>query len=138
MKRLIVFATLVILVGCSQRESDPVNRSESQSYSEKKTVLLFVKIPDPVMPIERGEKYEDPLNEFLVAKSLGEVTGGGSQLSQPNDAGQRSIKWVGVDVEVYDPEHALPFVVEKLKELGVPEGTEIEQYKPVMRIIKVK
>lgn len=90
------------------------------------------------MPIDRSKKYEDPLNDFLVARSLGEVTGGGSQLSQPNASGQRFIEWVGVDVEVYDPEKALPLVIEKLRELGVPEGTEIEQYEPVKRTISVK
>ena len=102
------------------------------------TVLLLVKIPDPVMPVERGEKYEDPLNDFLVAQGLGEVTGGGTQFSETNAAGQRSIEWVGVDVDVYDPEKALTLVIERLRELGVPEGTEFEQYEPVERTIKVK
>ncbi len=88
--------------------------------------------------MERGKKYEDPLDAFLKAKGLGEVSGGGSQLSQPNAAGQRSIEWVGIDVDVYDSDKALPFVIKKLKELGVPVGTVIEQSEPVNRIIEVR
>ena len=41
--------------------------------------FIFVKIPESIGPIDRGEKYEDPLIEFLKERErLGEVTGGGS------------------------------------------------------------
>ena len=44
---------------------------------------------------------------------------------------------MGVDVDVYDPETAIPAIVAKLKELGVPRGTIIEQYEPVEREIDI-
>ena len=99
---------------------------------------MFIKIPDSIMPLERGEKYEDPLDAFLKEKGLGEVTGGGTQLLKANAAGERAIEWVGVDVDVYNPDNAIPLLIEKLKELGVPDGTVIEQYEPVERTIDVK
>ena len=136
MRQIILLLFVFLLVCC--RDEGSQTQSESNEVGERKTVLLFVRIPDPVMPLERVEKYEEPLNEFLVAKSLGEVTGGGSMLSELNTAGQRSIMWVGIDVDVYDPDKAIPFLIEKLKELGVPEGTIIEQSEPVERTIAVK
>ena len=35
-----------------------------------------------MQPIDRGDYYEDPLTDTLQAKGLGEVTGGGTQLSE--------------------------------------------------------
>lgn len=138
MKQLLLVLLCTVALGCNRGGTQPKPQVEATPQAERKTFLLFVKIPDPVMPIERGTKYEDPLDAFLKAKGLGEVSGGGSQLSQTNAAGQRSIEWVGVDVDVFDPDTALPIVVAKLKEMGVPEGTEIEQYKPAKRTIKVR
>ncbi len=138
MRQILVFFILITLAGCGNKESETFTSNKSQKFSEQPTYLLFVKIPESVMPIERGEKYEDPLNNFLVTESLGEVTGGGSSLSHPDSNGKRSIEWVGVDVEVYDPEKALPLVIKKLKEIGVPEGTKIEQYKPIKKTITVR
>jgi hypothetical protein len=96
-------------------------------------VLLFVKIPESITTEERAERYEDPLNEFLTSRKLGAVTGGGSVLNE-----ERGIESIGLDVEVHDPDKAIPNIIRILNELGVPEGTVIEQYEPMERIIKVK
>jgi hypothetical protein len=96
-------------------------------------VLLFVKIPESITPEERTERYEDPLNEFLVSQKLGAVTGGGSQLNE-----EREIESVGLDVEVYEPERVIPVIIRILRELGVPQGTVIEQYEPMERTIRVR
>lgn len=39
--------------------------------------------------MERGELFEDPLQEALDKEHLGEITGGGSQLSDPDESGTR-------------------------------------------------
>jgi hypothetical protein len=83
---------------------------------------LFVKIPDPVNPIERGRKYEDPIDAVMRKAGLGEVSGGGSQLDSDG-----SILWIGVDVDVFDAKVALPVLKAALLDLGVPPGTEIEE-----------
>ena len=83
--------------------------------------FVFVKIQDPVLPVERGSKYEDPLDASLRAARLGEVTGGGSMLNKDN-----SVAWVGIDVDLYDLKRGLPFLIAKLRELRVPPGSTIE------------
>src|SRR5262252_5225346 len=57
--------------------------------------FVFAKILDPIMPIERGEKYEGPLDKMLHEQNIGEVTGGGTM--QRKD---KSIEYVGVDIEL--------------------------------------
>ena len=83
--------------------------------------FVFVKIQDQVQPLERGSKYEDPLNAALRSANLGEVTGGGTMMNK-----DKSIAWVGVDVDLYDLEKGLPFLIAKLRELGAPRGSTIE------------
>ena len=78
------------------------------------------------MPIDRGEKYEDPLDEALQKAGFGEVTGGGSQLGGPNPDGSPHIEWVGIDVDLTDLSKGLPFLKHELKRLGAPQGTTLE------------
>ena len=70
------------------------------------------------MPIDRGARYEDPLHAYLNKKGIGEVTGGGSSLSATG-----SIEWVGIDIELSDPNKNIEKVARKLKELGAPSGS---------------
>ena len=42
--------------------------------------LVIARLNDRAQPIDRGERYEDPLDAFLKANGLGEVSGGGTQL----------------------------------------------------------
>jgi len=94
--------------------------------SGSSTTFVFVKIPESLMPIARGEKYEDPIDVALRAEGMGEVTGGGSQLGEPNPDGAATIEWVGVDVELNDLAIGLPLLKQTLMELGAPNGTMVE------------
>lgn len=89
--------------------------------AQQKSTFVFVKINESIMPIDRGSKYEDPLDSALKKASLGEVTGGGSSLSK-----ERIIEWVGVDVELINVDKGVPFLIKKLIELGTPKGSTIE------------
>jgi len=40
--------------------------------------FVFAKLMDTIGPMERGEKYEQPLDRDLEAQGLGMVTGGGT------------------------------------------------------------
>ena len=57
-------------------------------------------IPEPLGPIERGEKYANPLSDALG--EFGEVTGGGSQLGEDG-----TIAFCGLDVVVNHRENGL-------------------------------
>jgi hypothetical protein len=80
--------------------------------------LVVATITEDIGPIDRGRKYEDPIDAALKAAGLGEVTGGGSQL----DASRR-IAFVDIDVALADTEGALDLVRLTLKQLGAPAGS---------------
>lgn len=91
------------------------------AWAQPASTFVFAKITDNVMPIERGSKYEDPLNAALQKAKLGEVTGGGSSLTN-----ERKIEWVGVDIELTDAAKGIPFVKGTLRQLGAPKGSTLE------------
>lgn len=89
--------------------------------AQPSTTFVFVKVMDRVMPVERGSKYEDPLDKALKQARLGEVTGGGTSLTK-----EKTIDWVGLDVELTDVMRGIPFLKKKLIELGAPRGSILE------------
>jgi hypothetical protein len=89
---------------------------------------VHVRIPEPLLPLERGEKYEDPLAAALAESRLGAVTGGGQQLGDGN-----SIVYCGVDVVLTDRGHGLDLLIDVLRRLGAPRGTVIEEFVPEFR-----
>lgn len=73
-----------------------------------------------LMPIDRGEFYQDPLDEALKAAGVGEVTGGGTMMRSPSTG----IDFI--DLEICLPEvtdEALDRVVAELEKLGVPRSS---------------
>lgn len=87
--------------------------------------FLYVLIPGDIHPFERGDRFEDPLQESLSASGLGEVTGGGSQMGEGN-----TIEFCGIDVVVYNLDRGIQHLKEELSRLGAPFETVIEQYLP--------
>lgn len=90
--------------------------------------FVYVRIPGNIGPHERGERFEDPLSEALQSTSLGRVTGGGSQLGEG-----KSIEFCGLDVVLSKREQGLRMLKERLRLLGAPAGTVIEEYLPMRR-----
>lgn len=72
------------------------------------------------MPIDRGERYEDPLIEVLEDEGLGGACGGGSQMS--DDFG---IEYVDIEVELTDLKQGVPLVVSTLEQRGAPKGSVV-------------
>src|SRR5262249_54027666 len=93
---------------------------------ETTTHLIYIKIPAPIGPAERAERFEDPLEESLQRNGLGEVSGGGSLLSQPDADGKRSIEYCGIDVDVRDLAVGLGFLKAEMRRLQAPAGTSLE------------
>ena len=127
-----VFGFLALTGGCGQKAHQPAGTKETHGGAAK-TYFLYIKIPEQVMPEERAKKYEDPINELLSRQRLGEVSGGGTMLTK-----DKQIEYVGVDVDVTDPQKAIPLLVAKLKEIGAPKGTVIEQNEPEKRTIPIE
>jgi hypothetical protein len=116
MKRWLI--PLLTLLGLG---TTPVKVTPSDSKQ-----FIFVKIPESIMPIDRGTKYEDPLDAALKAQNVGEVSGGGSQLGKADENGKRNIEWVGIDVDLTDFDRGFPILKSQLIRLGVPKGTVLE------------
>ena len=82
---------------------------------------LYIKFPEPLLPEQRHRKYDDQIGSFLAAKNLGYISGGGTSMT----ADKTQITSVGVEVIVYDRETGVDAVVQILRELKAPSGTNI-------------
>jgi hypothetical protein len=87
--------------------------------------FVYLKIPEPLMPLDRGSKYEDPIAAALEARQLGSISGGGAQLGDEQPDGTRPIEICGIDIDVTDLEEARRLLRGILVELGASTGTEI-------------
>ena len=87
--------------------------------------LVYVFLPDPLGPIDRGEKYEDPIIDELERLGLGEVTGGGSSLGDLRPDGTRPIESCGIDVDTSDVDATREMLRALLPSLGCPTGTQL-------------
>ena len=128
----LAFGFLALLCACDQKAQQPLSTKAAQGATAR-TYFLYIRIPEQIMPVERGKKYEDPINELLSQHGLGEVSGGGTMLTK-----DKQIEYVGLDVDVTDPQKAIPLLVAKLKEIGVPKGTVIEQNEPEKKTIPIE
>ncbi len=82
--------------------------------------VVLARVYEHVEPIDRGSRYEDPLQAALEQARLGRVTGGGSQL---NELG--GIDYADVEIELANLDDALLAVVAALEEAGAPQGSEL-------------
>lgn len=111
----------------------PFSKIKSDSDLQKhNTEFLYIKIPENILPLDRYEKYEIPLDDLLRKAKLGEVTGGGTALSSI-----KGIEYIGIDIDVIDSKRAIPLLIKKLRELKAPKGTVIEKYKPKKKVYSI-
>ena len=95
-------------------------------FSKKKPplnkALIIARLNARVQPIDRGEYFEDPLDEALKSSKIGEVTGGGTQLADEPDG----IEFCDVEIMAVDfSDETIAFVVETLEKLGAPKGSRL-------------
>jgi hypothetical protein len=83
--------------------------------------FVLARITEHVEPIERGERYEDPLADFLKEHGLGDVTGGGSQLTKDGE-----IEFADLELELVNLDDAVARVIQQLEAMGAPCGSSIE------------
>jgi len=73
-----------------------------------------------LMPIDRGDRYEDPLNDELTKHGFGETDGGGTMMSKTKE-----IEFIDVEMYLTQPEKSIPFVIERLESYGAPKGSKL-------------
>ena len=82
--------------------------------------VVVARLYEHIEPIDRGDRYEDPLQTVLDETNVGRVTGGGSQL---NELG--GIEYADVEIELANLDDALRIVGEALEKSGAPQGSEL-------------
>ena len=87
--------------------------------------FFYIRIPEPLYPQERGEKYEEPLAESLQEAGLGRITGGGQQLGEG-----KTIAYCGLDIVLSERVRGLELLRRVLHRTGAPPGTVIEEFVP--------
>lgn len=91
---------------------------------------LFSKEKLPVQPLDRGAIFEDPLDQKLKERGLGEVTGGGTLMGQEGE-----IRHCDIEISVGNlSDDALAFIRDCLETLGAPKGSELRVAKDGSKI----
>jgi hypothetical protein len=91
--------------------------------------FLVINIPGCVMPLERGERFEDPLELPFKTERIGAtITGGGSSVADMG--GRKVVTSCDIDLEVDDVSRALPVIRRVLIAQRAPEGTTIRSCEP--------
>jgi hypothetical protein len=93
------------------------------------TISAYAQLNARIMPLGRGERYEDPLGEALERLGLGAVTGGGTMQSKEGE-----IEYCGIDIDLFDVSKAIPFICKFLTKRGDPKGSKLEYERDGKRV----
>jgi hypothetical protein len=97
--------------------------SNNNQEDENQGNFIVATLNDKIMPIYRGEVYEDPLDELIRVKGIGEVTGGGTMQHKTGE-----IDFCDVEIRLgsdYINHDDIKLIINKLEELGAPKGSKL-------------
>jgi len=89
--------------------------------SKPQPVFAYAQINAKIMPMDRGEQFEDPLMEAFEKNGYGAVTGGGTQIT-----GDGEIDYCGIDIDLFDVPKGVSFVCQFLSEHGAPKDSKLD------------
>lgn len=112
---------IAIYIPLEIRRSREIRRRQIERETIPCNFFVTAKLLDPILPMERKRKYEAPLEEALLPRKLGVVTGGGTQMG-PNN----SIAWIDLEIGLANLDEALEIARRKLRESGAPSGSVLE------------
>ncbi|PJJ79489.1 hypothetical protein [Mucilaginibacter auburnensis] len=98
------------------------NRLFSKTDKASEGVFIIAQLNDKIMPIDRGEVYEDPLDELLKLKGYGEISGGGTLLELNNEVSYCDVE---INLNVEPSPEIIHEIVTKLELLGAPKGSKL-------------
>jgi hypothetical protein len=84
-------------------------------------IFAYAQLNARIMPIDRGEQYEDPLGDALEKNGFGAVTGGGTMQSKNGE-----IDYCGIDIDLLNVDKGVPFICEFLSKCGAPKGSKLQ------------
>ncbi|MCA9039233.1 MAG: hypothetical protein KDA65_02685 [Planctomycetaceae bacterium] len=82
--------------------------------------FVLINLNHKINPLDRGDRYEDPLDDALQDAGLGELNGGGTAISDTGEVTSSDI-----ELTLYDLQNGVPFVIAVLTELGAPKGSKL-------------
>ena len=84
-------------------------------------VYVIARLNDRAQPLDRGDLYEDPLDDVLKQAGVVEVTGGGTQLGEDSE-----IEFCDIEIQVTASlDDAMPLICSTLESLGAPIGSKL-------------
>lgn len=89
--------------------------------NESEPILCYAKLNEKILPIDRGDIYEDPLMEALEEKGYGTVSGGGTMMGKNGE-----VDYAGIDIDLTNREEGIPFLCQFLEGCGAPKGSVLE------------
>lgn len=90
---------------------------------------LRISIPGDIRPVERGERFEEPLEDaFQRQGQIGRIVGGGTAVGEGQ--GGKYVSHCDIEVEVEDIDVGLPLIRNVLIRAGAPPDTMIIQFEP--------
>lgn len=84
---------------------------------------IVATLNDKILPIDRGDTYEDPLDKLLKEMNLGEVTGGGTMQYETGEIEYCDIE-ICLNTDQID-KNIIGQIIAKLEELGAPKGSSL-------------
>lgn len=96
-------------------------RRKAKQEEHGEHIFVTATLNARVMPVDRGERYEDPLDEQLGKRGLGHVDGGGTMQQENGE-----VDFVDIELELHDAgEETLDLVVQVLEAVGAPRGSKL-------------
>ena len=96
--------------------SEPRGETDAKRFPH----VVIARIPEHIEPVDRAERYEEPLQEALAILGLGTITGGGSQLTPSAE-----IAFVEIELALANLDGALEVVKRTLEDAGAPAGSRL-------------
>jgi hypothetical protein len=94
---------------------------KSKNEEIEESNFIVATLNDKIMPIDRGDIYEDPLDIFLKNNNWGEVSGGGTMQLESGE-----LKYCDVEIKLNGAEidnNSINQIINKLEEFGAPKGS---------------
>lgn len=84
---------------------------------------IIIQLNDKIMPVDRGDYYEDPLEEYLNLNNYGEIIGSGTMQEQSGE-----ITFCDIEIQLYKGVYHNRIIDDLalyLETLGAPKGSHI-------------
>ncbi len=85
------------------------------------SALIVVRLNDRLRPMDRGDLFEDPLDEFLRRYDIGEVSGASQRLARNGE-----VAFCELEISVRaSADDAVDVIKPVLEQLGAPKGSKL-------------